>query len=640
MHASGNARPHPSSMRYCTLACLLLCIAVVASGCKRTPKTPATAWASISSDDKRAFTPGADRDGDGVTDDRELELRSKPDNRDSDGDGYDDGFEDRTAEFGFDLIRADADRDRDGLTDAREAELKTRADSPDTDGDKWNDFDEVLNAYFGFDPRVPSPDTDFDGLTDALEARLGSSPDKVDSNGDGISDFMAYANDQPPNGPPLKGAQADMMGITYSQAMADALELIRKGGTFPVALAGELPYPKVTASLPAAGLRPSAALMQSALYNPHNSPGIYPTYAAIEQALYLLAQTFDGNPNKDLVRLYYWTQRTVESCDGRKPQPGRRIYAIKVSARPGDNEKEPEVAFLGVHHARELISGAATMRLLKTLTEGFSNDATIQGILEKREVWVIPVVNPNGYDLAIGNQVDWRKNTRGTKGQKRCGTDLNRNYAFEHVSLFSPAQRMTLPGAISNGIDPATGNLDTDSPQYPGEAPFSEVETQAVRGLAHSQFATKRKVEVDGLICGLSWHSFTGVVMHPITHTPIAPNTGVDPGHVGIFDSLTKGMAIATGYKDIQDDFPTTANLDGCGMSGYPSYGDAADWLYKDGKTFATSIESYSTMERGGCSIANNWAYNFYPTDAVKRDLVADNNVKAAISLLQECKGW
>lgn len=639
MSASGNPRPQLSMIRSCTFACLLLAFAVAPMGCKRIPKAQAGAWGLIATDDSRAFTPGADRDGDGVTDDRELELHSKPDNRDTDGDGFDDGFEDRTAEFGFDLVRVDADRDRDGLTDAREAELKTRADAPDTDGDGWSDFDEALNVYFGFDPKVANPDTDFDGLTDALERKLGSSPDKVDSNGDGISDFMAYSNDQPPNGPPLKGALGDMMGVTYSPAMGDALEQIRKSQVFPPTLSGELPYPTITASLPASGLRPSAALMQRALYNPHNSPGIYPTYAQIEQDLFALAQAYDGSPKPDLVRLYVWSQSTVESCNGRKPQPGRRIYAVKVSARPGDNEKEPEVAFFGLHHARELISGANTMRLLHTLTDGYSSGGDIKGILEQREVWVIPVVNPNGYELAIGNQVDWRKNTRGTKGQQRCGTDLNRNYAFEHVTGFPPAQRAALPGVQNTGVDPATGNLMIDWDTYPGEQPFSEVETQAVRGLAHSQFATKRKTEVDGLICGLSWHSYTGVVMHPISHTPVAPNTGVDPGHVAIFDGLTKGMATATGYKDLQDDFPITGNLDGCGMSGYPSYGDASDWLYKDGKTFATSIESYSTAERGGCSVTNSWAYNFYPTDVVKRDAVADNNVRAALSMLRECEG-
>lgn len=617
---------------------LLVGSVLVVASCARFPtKSPAAAWGPVPTGAGATFTPGADRDGDGVTDDREAAMRSHPDQRDSDGDGYDDGFEDQLADFGFDLVRPDADRDHDGLTDAREARLHTNPAASDSDADGWSDFDEVLNEYFGFDPRTPTADTDFDGLADPLERRLGSSPAKVDSNGDGISDFQAYSADLPPNGPALKGTPAELIGVTYSPAMADALQAIRDGSRFPDKLAGQLPYPQVTASLVAAGMRPSAALMQRSLYNPHNSPGVYPTYAQIEQDLFALAQAYDGSPNTALVRLFYWTGQTVESCGGELPRPGRKVYAVKVSANPGANEPEPEVAFLGVHHARELISGAETMRLLHTLTDGYATNSEIRKRVDTREIWVIPVVNPNGYERAVGSQVDWRKNTRFTKGQTtKCGTDLNRNYDFDHVSGFSPAQRAMLPGAFFNGINTTTGNLAVDSDQYPGEAPFSEVETQAVRGLAHSQFLSHNR-EVDGLVCSLSWHSYTGVVMHPLAHSAVPPNTGVDAPDVATFDALTKDIATATGYKDLQDDFPTSVNFDGCGMSGYPSYGEASDWLYKDGRTFAVSIESYSTGERGHCPLPNNLPDAFYPLDAAKRDAVADNNVKAALALLRDC---
>ncbi len=175
--------------------------------------------------------------------------------------------------------------------------------------------------------------------------------------------------------------------------------------------------------------------MQRSLFNPHNSPGIYQTYAEIEQDLFKLAQTFDGNPGPFLVRLFYWTGQTIENCDGKR-RPGRKIYAVKVSANPQQNDPEPEVAFLGVHHARELITAYQTLRLLHALTDGYSTDNQIKKLVDTREVWVIPVVNPNGYERAVANQLDWRKNTRWTEGQKRCGTDLNRNYGFAHPSTF------------------------------------------------------------------------------------------------------------------------------------------------------------------------------------------------------------
>lgn len=615
---------------------LLLAAFLAAGACTRFPSRPAAvAWGAVPTDATRAFTPGADRDGDGVADERELALRSDPARRDSDGDGFDDGFEDRLAPFGFDPARADADGDRDGLPDAREARLRTDPAANDSDHDGWSDFDEVFNAGFGYDPTVPTADADFDGLGDALERDIGSSPESVDSNGDGVGDFPAFLAGLPPGGPALKGGLDELIGVPYSPAMAEALRQMRAGARFPATLAGELPYPLVTAPVVMSGLQPSAALMQRALANPHRSPGIYPPYLEIEQALFALAQQYDGDPGPDIARLFHWTGQTQDNCN-QIDRPGRRIYAVKISANPAANEAEPEVAFFGVHHAREMITGVATMRLLRTLTDGYLGDPQIRKLVDTREVWVIPVVNPNGYDRAAIDQIAWRKNTRWEKGQVAlCGVDLNRNYAFDHVTNFPAAQRAQLPNAGLSGVR-ADGSLDIESDQYPGKGPFSEVETQAVRGLADSQFVS-RKREVDGLVCSLSWHAFSGLVMHPLAHPPIAPDIGVEPTDVAALGALTAALAAATGYRDLQDDFPTTPNVDGCNtLNGYASYGDASDWLYKGYRTRALTIEAFNATERGSCP-TGSWEYNFGPIDAAQRDAVADNNVQAAIALLRDC---
>jgi hypothetical protein len=380
--------------------------------------------------------------------------------------------------------------------------------------------------------------------------------------------------------------------------------------------------------------------MQRSLYNPHNSPGLYPTYVEIEQQLAALASTYDGNPKDNLVRLFHWTGQTQNTCNGFHLQGGRRIYAVKISANPAENDdQEPEVAFLGLHHARELHTAYQTLQLLRTLTDGYASNPDIRGLVEKREVWVIPVVNPNGYERAVVNQVMWRKNTHllDKQSRDRCGVDVNRNYGFDHLSSFPPAQRAALPSSGSNGVDPTNGNLVLDSDQFPGLSGFSEVETQAVRGLAHSQFLTREGKEVDGLVCMLTWHSFGGIVGHPMGHKPIPPNTDLDPPDVTRFNSLTSAMARAAGYTDIKDTFSSLTSLDGgCAFTGYSVYGDSNDWFYKDQRTFAILIESYSASERGGCHTGIN-AFSFYPQDVAKRDLVAQHNVDAALTLLRQC---
>jgi hypothetical protein len=415
--------------------------------------------------------------------------------------------------------------------------------------------------------------------------------------------------------------------------MGDALDSIRKGGSFPESLAGELPYPRVTRPLAAVPtVRPSAALMQRSLFNPHDSPGIYEPYNDIVSKLFAIASEFDGNPGPDIVRIFQWSQRTIEDFE----RPGRIIYALKISDNPGVNEQEPEVAFLGMHHARELVTTSITTRLIHDLTKGYAaGDPQIRKRVDNAEIWVIPVVNPNGYERALTAQADWRKNTRRVSAQQtRLGVDLNRNYGFAHATTLTQAQRAALDWRTrdSNGILD-NGNFDIDNPQYPGTAPFTEVETQAVRGLAHNHFATEPRDQVDGLICSLSWHTYGGVVGHPLGHKPIPPATDLSGAERTFLGDFTDGIAgaVGFGYKNIKDGFRNLSTSNGDTINGYSVFGDSDDWLFKDKHTWAVLIEAFSPQE-------GLVGFNFNPTSAAGRDALTLHNFQGALKLIETCR--
>jgi hypothetical protein len=212
--------------------------------------------------------------------------------------------------------------------------------------------------------------------------------------------------------------------------------------------------------------------------------------------------------------------------------------------------------------------------------------------------------------------------------------DLNRNYAFEHATSLTVAQRAALDSNArdSNGIA-GSGAFDIDSYQYPGTAAFTEVETQAVRGLAHNQFLTETRNEVDGLVCSLSWHTYSGIVGHPMGHKPSPPNTGLTAPDRSTLDSLgdTIAVGIGNGYTNIRDTFPNLLISNGDPINGYPVYGDSDDWLYKDGHTWASLVEGYSTAE-------GRIGFTFYPTTAADRDAVSAHNVKGALALIKSCR--
>jgi outer membrane protein OmpA-like peptidoglycan-associated protein len=133
-----------------------------------------------------------DRDGDGLTDARELELGTDPDNPDTDGDGLSDGEE--VLVYKTDPLNPDTDDD--GLKDGAEVHTyKTDPLNPDADGDGLKDGAEVFT--YKTDPL--NADTDGDGLKDGEEVlTYKTNPLKADTDGDGLKDgeeVLTYKTD-------------------------------------------------------------------------------------------------------------------------------------------------------------------------------------------------------------------------------------------------------------------------------------------------------------------------------------------------------------------------------------------------------------------------------------------------------------
>ena len=124
----------------------------------------------------------SDSDGDGLTNSREAELGTDPENPDTDGDGLLDGPEVLT--HLTNPLKSDSDGD--GLGDAAELnQHRTDPMKPDTDGDGLFDGPEV--STHRSDPLVV--DTDKDGLADGDEVnRYRTDPTKPDTDGDGLAD--------------------------------------------------------------------------------------------------------------------------------------------------------------------------------------------------------------------------------------------------------------------------------------------------------------------------------------------------------------------------------------------------------------------------------------------------------------------
>ncbi len=121
-----------------------------------------------------------DSDGDGLTDQFELEIGTDPNNPDTDSDRLSDGEE--VLRRNTDPLNPDTDSDQ--LGDGTEVlDHNTDPLKADTEEDLLIDGEEIR---LGTDPR--NPDTDSDGLLDGVETPPCPDPLNPDSDGDGIID--------------------------------------------------------------------------------------------------------------------------------------------------------------------------------------------------------------------------------------------------------------------------------------------------------------------------------------------------------------------------------------------------------------------------------------------------------------------
>lgn len=145
-----------------------------------------------------------------------------------------------------------ADPDNDGLTNQREMEIGTLPNNPDTDNDGLNDGREV---ELGTDPL--RPDTDGDGLTDGVEVELGTDPLNPDTDGDGIPDGRdpdpLYTSTPPPD---LNATQA--AALTQTAAVVQATQAAQNQTATAQALATAAQATAIAATQTAAAQPPPA----------------------------------------------------------------------------------------------------------------------------------------------------------------------------------------------------------------------------------------------------------------------------------------------------------------------------------------------------------------------------------------------
>lgn len=239
---------------------------------------------------------------------------------------------------------------------------------------------------------------------------------------------------------------------------------------------------------------------------------------------------------------------------------GRQIWAVKISDNPNVNENESAVGFDALIHAREPQSMMTLIYFMYYLLENYGTNPEVTYLVNNREIYCIPVFNPDGYEYNRQTNPNgggmWRKNRRLNSGGS-YGIDLNRNFSYMW------------------GYDNIGSSSDPSSEDYRGTAPFSEPEAQAV-----SQFFAGKNIKTH-----FNMHTYSDAILYPWGYI-----NALTP------DSLT--------YKEFANDMASYNNYqvgNSYQILGYPSNGSVRDWMYGEqitkSKVYGYTIEIGSSSD-------------------------------------------
>ncbi|HWC25603.1 MAG TPA: M14 family zinc carboxypeptidase, partial [Solirubrobacteraceae bacterium] len=249
---------------------------------------------------------------------------------------------------------------------------------------------------------------------------------------------------------------------------------------------------------------------------------------------------------------------------------GRPILGVEIARDVNVDAGQPVFLQLGLHHAREWPAGEHPMEWAHDLARGYGRDPAITRLVNATRTIVVPVVNPDGFNLSrewpvdIGTavaDVDLPAQLGGRLpvsdpvylaallGEQGISPAPGTGFAYKRRNCRVVDGRAPVPGECESlvnrrrGVDPNRNyggfwggpgaGLHAEDDTYRGAGPFSEPEVQNVRELVSTR-------QVTTLITN---HTFGNLILRP----PGLAAAGAPPDEA-LLRALGEAMAAKNGY--------------------------------------------------------------------------------------------
>uniref|UniRef100_A0A0N8E6M5 Carboxypeptidase B2 n=1 Tax=Daphnia magna TaxID=35525 RepID=A0A0N8E6M5_9CRUS len=237
----------------------------------------------------------------------------------------------------------------------------------------------------------------------------------------------------------------------------------------------------------------------------------------------------------------------------------RPLYVVRIFNRSSSVVK-PAVWIDGGIHAREWISPALATYIIRQLVEVPANEALLCNV----DWFIMPVMNPDGYEYSHAFNRLWRK-TRSVTSWTSCrGVDPNRNFGYKW-------------GGLGTSTNPC-------SDVYKGTRAFSEPET-----FATSNFI---KGKASSIKLYLTLHSYGQAALIPWGYNVVYPSDYSD-----MLELAKSAVSKFTKYR---------YRVGNAAAIYYPAAGGSDDWAKSIGIKYSYTFELSDTGAYGFLLPASN----------------------------------
>ncbi|KFQ34612.1 Carboxypeptidase A2, partial [Merops nubicus] len=234
----------------------------------------------------------------------------------------------------------------------------------------------------------------------------------------------------------------------------------------------------------------------------------------------------------------------------------RPLYVLKFSTG-GSNR--PAIWLDAGIHSREWVTQASALWIAKKIASDYGKDESITSLLNKMDIFLLAVSNPDGYVFTHTKDRMWRKTRSKIPGSLCFGVDPNRNWDAGFGG----------PGASSYPC----------SESYRGPRAESEVEVKSVVNFIKKHGNIK---------AFLTLHSYSQLLMYPYGYkcTQAADYAELD----------ALGKAAATSLRSL---YGTNFKVGSICTTIYQASGGSIDWSYDNGIKYSFAFELRDTGRYG-----------------------------------------